>query len=288
VLASTADGTGTYVVFETVDRVPFAKVEVWVGTHARSGRFSSPRRITGSPNQSVRSTAAVLARDGRWRAFVSLPGCVDTACGSNQVLEVTDTGASRVLTSQPNDGSGNFVGTFRPLDAAYLPGDVVALIGRDDDSTDAVSPVRDRGPLWFGRGAGTSWPFAALDARTDITSSDLVGRYGGLFVVYGRPGQVVDLTSDGRRWAAPRTLPATGRASGVVTAVSLGRQFVAWDDAAGLHLASRTLPGPWTTTTVTRAGQPRSLAVTAVGGKATVIYGVTTVRGLEVRSTTQR
>lgn len=38
----------------------------------------------------------------------------------------------------------------------------------------------------------------------------------------------------------------------------------------------------------TRAGQPRSLALTAANGKATVIYGVTTAKGFEVRSRTQR
>ena len=286
-VAGTVDATGTYVAFETMlKNVPqHAGRQLWVGARSQDGRFSQPKKIA-QPVNSGPMSAAVLARHGRWRAFFNEADCVDTACGGNGLFEVTDTGTRRRIASVPSS-SGNLEGQLRPLDAAYLPGDVVAIIGRDDDTLEAGSSIRDRGPLWFGRGVGTSWGFAPLDARSDITSSDVIGRYGGLFVVYGRPGQVVDLTSDGRRWASPRSLPARGRPAGVRTAVSLGRQFLAWDDAAGLHLASRAVAGVWTTTTVTRAGSPRSLGLTAVNGKATLIYGVTTAKGLEVRSRTQ-
>ena len=288
-LSATADATGAVVAFETLDRgVPQHRGhQLLVGRRSWSGRWSTPVEVAQPVNSGPLPPPALLAQGGRWRAFFNEADCVDTACGGNVVFEVTDTGARRRLASVPG-GRGELEGQLVPLDAALLPGGVVALVGRDDDSLDGGSAVRDRGPLWFGRGEAGSWRFALLDPRTDVTSSDVVGRDGGLFVAYGRPGQVVERTSDGRRWAAPRTLPASGRPRGVLTAVSLGRQFLAWSDDRGLHLASRTRAGTWSSTTVTRAGRPRSLALTAVDGRATVVYGVTTAGGLEVRAQSQR
>ena len=286
VLAAVADATGTTVAFETMAAgvPPHRGHQLWVAS-SRAGR----RALVSQPvNSGPMARPALLVRDGRWRVFFNEAECVDTACGGNAVFEATDTGSRRRLATVPRDAPGSYEGRLDPLDAALLPGGVVALVGRDDDSLDGSAAGRDRGPLWFGRGEGVSWAFAPLDPRTDVTSSHVVGRDGSLFVVHGRPGQVVERTSDGRRWAAPRTLPATGRPSGMRTAVSLGRQFLLWSDDAGLHLASRAIPGAWTSTTVTRAGRPRSLGLTAVSGKATVVYGVTTARGFEVRARTQR
>jgi len=290
VMDTATDNTGTYVAFTDLGTSSSSVEALRVGKRLASGRYV-PSRVIASPFSwfPVFRSAALLASGGHWRVFYDYLGCSDV-CGENRLQETDDAGRTWDIPSVPaNLGE---VTVFTRLKAAWMPNGVVALMGVTggiDANTGGAQTTG--GDVWFGRGTGhgyNGWAFGRLDRRADTTDVDVVSRYMTLFVTWGRPGTVMTITNNGRAWSAPRALPAAGAVAGTRTAVSLGHQYIAWSDSTGLRLAHRVLYGPWTTTTLTRAAQPRSLATTASSGLPTVVFSVQKVAGIEIRALTQR
>ena len=288
-LSATADATGAVVAFETLDPVvpQHRGHQLLVGRRSWSGRWSTPVEVAQPVNSGPLPPPALLVQRGRWRVFFNEADCVDTACGGNGVFEVTDTGARRRLASVPG-GSGEMQGRLVPLDAALLPGGVVALVGRDDDTQDGgTGRARPRSAVVRTRRGGV----LGLRPARPPHRRHVVGRRRAR----RRPVRRLRPPGPGRRAHDRRqAVGSAADAPGVGPAARRAHRGVARPPAPGLERRPRPAPrlahapGAWSSTTVTRAGRPRSLALTAVDGRATVVYGVTTARGLEVRAQTQR
>jgi hypothetical protein len=253
VMSVTGDSTGVYLLYAATDGIHLRKR--WPHG-AVSDRRLSPRGL----GTHIVPTGDVVARAGEWWA-VWTENSNPSGFGQTDLYQARTIGAhlsrARLTTSTGWDDADPQL-ALRPSGGAVLVWD--------------RQPVAEAGSIaqvMKGVSSGGAWHVVGFTGASGLNwLPDLAVTRTSTAITWTSNGTVRYTDNTGGGWH-PRVL---GSGDAPRIARSAGRTFVAYDDHGYVRLATRGTGGAWSTTTVTPLLGRFVHAVTAYGGRATVLY----------------